>query len=142
VEELTRLQLPAVLASLPKFLAFTVERARRSGFDSQRIRQVELVLEEVLVNIMEYAYPGESGMVTLQVENRKPERLVFEIRDRGKPFNPLQRKDPDVESPLSTRPVGGLGVFLIKELADELFWKRQENENCLTIIFSGGQHDQ
>ena len=136
-----RLQLPAELDSLSKFIAFAAARARETGFSSQRIREVELVLEEALVNVMEYAYPGQSGMVTLVARSDTLQRLVLEIRDRGELFNPLQREDPDVQSELMERPVGGLGIFLMKQLADGLSWQRQGIENCLIITFKG-RHDR
>jgi len=130
-----RLQLPAELASLRKFILFAAERARESGFTPQRIRDIELVLEEALVNVIEYAYPQGPGELTLEAESEEPQQLVIEIRDQGESFNPLDRDDPDTQLQLMERPVGGLGIFLMKQLADRVSWQRQGNENCLTITF-------
>jgi len=129
------LQLSADLAGLPKFIAFAVDWAQKAGFTPKRIQEIELVLEEALVNVMEYAYPGQSGMLTLLAINEAPQRLVLEIRDQGELFNPLAREDPDVRLELRERPVGGLGIFLMKQLADGLSWQRKGSENCLTLLF-------
>ena len=136
-----QLQLSADLASLPEFMGFAADQARKAGFPSQRVSEVELVLEEALVNVMENAYPGHSGELTLRAESTEPQRLVVEIRDQGKAFNPLDRDDPDTGSGLMERPVGGLGIFLMKKFADRVAWQRQGNENCLTIIFRE-RHDR
>jgi len=130
-----RLQLPAELASLPKFISFAADWAHESGLTPRRIRDVELVLEEALVNVIEYAYPRGPGELTLEAGRKEPQLLVVEIRDQGEPFNPLDRDDPDTQSQLMERPVGGLGIFLMKQLADRVSWQRQGNENCLTITF-------
>lgn len=136
-----QLKLPAELTNLPKFIGFAAKQARQRGFTPKRTQDVELVVEEALVNVMEYAYSDQTGMITLRARPEPLERLVFEIKDQGEIFNPLDRDPPDVQSELMERPVGGLGILLIKKLADELFWQRQENENCLTIIFTK-RHDQ
>ena len=63
-------------------------------------------------------------------------KLGLEIRDRGISFNPLERADPDLEAGLMERPIGGLGIVLMKELTDGIAWHRENDENCLTIIFA------
>jgi len=131
-----QLKLPAELTNLPKFIVFAANQARQRGFTPQRIQDIELVIEEALVNVMEYAYSDQTGMITLLARPEPLERLVFEIKDQGEIFNPLERETPDVQSELMDRPVGGLGILLMKKLADELFWQRQDNENCLTIVFA------
>jgi anti-sigma regulatory factor (Ser/Thr protein kinase) len=131
-----QISLPAELDNLPRFIAFAADQARRQGFTPQRVQEIELAIEEALVNVMEYAYPGKSGTLILLTGPAPPGQLTFEIRDRGETFNPLDRNTPDLQSDLMERPVGGLGIFLIKTLADELSWQRQGSENCLTIGFT------
>ena len=130
-----RLELPAVLENLPRFISFATDRAREQEFTPARTLEVELVLEEALVNVMEYAYPDRTGTMTLVAKPESGDGLRFEIRDRGATFDPLEREAPDLETGIMERQIGGLGIFLMKELADEIFWQRQNNENCLTIIF-------
>ncbi len=129
------LELAATLKNLPLFMAFVTDRARQSGFSSKRIAEVELVIEEALVNIIDYAYPDREGWLRLNLKTGAEGGLKLEIKDRGVAFNPLEIEDPDLRAELMERPVGGLGVFLIKKFSDNLFWKQQGDENCLTIIF-------
>lgn len=62
--------------------------------------------------------------------------MLITIRDHGIPFNPLTLTSPDLETELMERPIGGLGILLIKELTDELSWERKEGKNSLTLIFA------
>ncbi len=130
------LELTAELKSLPCCMAFVSGRARQLGFSSKRIAEIELVIEEALVNIMDYAYPDQSGWLKLKLKTDPEESLSLMIKDQGAAFNPLEREAPDLEVGLMERPVGGLGIFLMKELTDDIFWQRQGDENCLTIIFA------
>jgi len=135
------LELPAKITNLPHFIEFVQDRAARLEFSPKRVQEIELVLEEALVNIIKYAYPASSpGNLTIKLIETENSCLCIEIRDRGVLFNPLAQNDPDVEMELMERPIGGLGILLIKELTDELSWNREEHENCLTLIFAK-RHD-
>ena len=137
-----QLELLAELKNLPHFMAFVCEEAREQGFSPQRRQEIELVLEEALVNIIEYAYPSKQlGSLTLHLKGAVKDQLRLEIRDRGVLFNPLERIDPDREADLMERPIGGLGIILMKELTDDMTWQRKNGENCLSIIFEP-RHDQ
>ncbi len=130
------LELPAKLENLPHFMAFVCEQARQFDFTAKRRQEIELVLEEALVNVIEYAYPAEHpGRLILHLEGKHDGKLHLEIRDRGVSFNPLERADPNLEADLMERPIGGLGIFLMKELTDGISWHRENDENCLSIIF-------
>ncbi|MEA1921329.1 MAG: ATP-binding protein [Pseudomonadota bacterium] len=130
------LELPAKLENLPRFMTFVCEQARQFDFTDKRTLEIELVLEEALVNVIEYAYPAEQpGNLILHLEGKHDGKLHLEIKDRGVSFNPLERAAPDLEAELMERPIGGLGIFLMKELTDGITWHREDNENCLSIIF-------
>lgn len=130
------LELTADLKNLPCCMAFVSDRARQLGFSSKRIAEIELVIEEALINIIDYAYPDQNGCLKLELKTEPENSFRLRITDQGAAFNPLERKAPDLEAGLMERPIGGLGIFLIKELADDIFWQRQGNENHLTIIFT------
>jgi len=131
------LELPTGLTNLPHFIDFVRNQACRLDFPPKRIQEIELVLEEALVNIIKYAYPPDStGNLTIMATNTGDNRLRIEISDHGIPFNPLTQSDTDVEMELMERPIGGLGILLIKELTDELHWDRKEDKNSLTLIFA------
>lgn len=98
--------------------------------------QIELVVEEIFVNIAHYAYEGEeAGKAWINCEFDEETRIleiVFE--DNGIPFNPLERKDPDVTASAEEREIGGLGIFLTKKLMDEVKYEYKDNCNILTVV--------
>ena len=92
---------------------------------------VELVTEEIFVNISSYAYPETGGFVTVQRSGGEgPEGLTLVFIDSGVPYDPLQKPDPDLTLSLEERPVGGLGVFLVKELVDEVRYEHKDGNNA------------
>ena len=131
-----KIRLQAKPASLEKSLEFISKAAKKKGFSEQRMKEVELAMEEVLVNIFNYAYPENPGEVQITEIKNQDTGLIFEIRDHGTPFNPLTRSDPEFHAPVSDREVGGLGVFFIREMANELRYRREGDSNILTLIFS------
>ncbi len=138
-DTVNHLRLKAELENLPSFLTFVSPRAQQLGFAEKQLLEIELVLEEILVNIIKYAYSAErtqAGWIDLNLKCKPDDRLHLEIRDRGTPFNPLEQADPDLEAGLMERPIGGLGIYFIKKLADNLSWHRENNENCLNITFA------
>lgn len=97
---------------------------------------INLVIEEAVSNIIFYAYNDHNKheiRITLSLENG---RLTIKITDDGIPFNPLAQEKPDINLPAEERPVGGLGIFLISQIMDEMKYDRNKNENILTLIKS------
>jgi len=132
-----RLILPAEINNLPHFISFVCKKAEELKFSAKRRLEIELVLEEALVNIMEYAYPADKPKeLILSILNKDNNELHIEIRDRGVSFDPFDKSEPDLEADLMDRPIGGLGIVLIKELTDALSWHRDNLENCLSITFA------
>jgi serine/threonine-protein kinase RsbW len=132
---LERLRLPARLENLPRFLATIRDCASRQGFQQSRVFQMELATEEVLVNVINHAYQGADGPLEINCRRIEQGSLVIEIRDEGLPFDPLMCDPPDVMATLGDRPIGGLGVLIMKKLADGVTYKRQDNSNVLTLTF-------
>jgi anti-sigma regulatory factor (Ser/Thr protein kinase) len=96
--------------------------------------ELRLVVEEGLVNIVTHAYgSNEEGEVAVALAVQVTDvRLV--LRDRGRPFNPLEQPGPDLDLPVDERPIGGLGIHLIKTLTDEQTYRREGEENVLVLI--------
>lgn len=107
--------------------------AREQGFSPARISEIELAVEEALINIVHYAYKGMDGEVTLECKLTPEKGMVIEISDTGIPFNPLTKEDPDITLSVSERTIGGLGVYLIKQLMDEVHYRREGDKNILTL---------
>lgn len=129
-----KLVLPAKLENLNAMLEFIIEEARNKRFDDKKIYQVRLVAEEVLVNIISYAYPGKNGDIEITLMPEESKGLKVEVRDSGIPFDPLSRPDPDINAPIEERDIGGLGVYLMRKLMDEVNYKREGDRNILTFI--------
>ena len=96
--------------------------------------RVNLALEELTLNTMTHGRHDELEAIEIMLHS-KEDLLTIEITDNGLPFNPLEdAPDPGVEDALSDRNVGGLGVYLVHTLMDEMQYKRAEGRNCLTLI--------
>lgn len=92
--------------------------------------QVNLIVEEVFVNIVNYS---KTEFITVIVEYEKP-TVTLEFIDNGIKFNPLLKQDPDLPDNIDDAQIGGLGIFLTKEMADELYYHHINSENHLKII--------
>jgi len=128
-------KLPAELSNLHELLAFITGMAGESGLTSEALNRLELVAEEALVNIIRHAYPLSPGEVEVRLSAEVGPSLVVEIRDSGVAFDPLQKPDPDISAGLDERKVGGLGVFMMHKMADRLTYRRDQNQNVLTLTF-------
>ena len=96
------------------------------------IFQVNLALEELGINIMNYGETAEEILVSLASDE---DTITINISDAGKPFNPLtEGPEPDITQELDERPIGGLGVYLVRTLMDELHYRREGDRNHLTLV--------
>lgn len=102
--------------------------------DEVRI-DVDVAVDELLGNIVQYAYGPEAGTVTVCVDaGDDPLAAVITFVDRGAPFDPLTKEVQDTTSlPARERPVGGLGLFLVRGLMDEITYSYQDGQNVLTV---------
>lgn len=95
---------------------------------------LDLLVEEIFMNIARHSYPeGSAGVVSVMYSVPAPGELAVEFGDQGVEFNPLTASPPDLTLELAARPAGGLGVFLLKELADSLSYRREQGWNRLTL---------
>ena len=95
--------------------------------------KVNLVLEELVLNVINYAYDEIGHQVEVQLTCNE-EDLVIEITDEGKPFDPLHdAPDPDMESPMEERRIGGLGVYLVRTMTSEMQYRRQNGRNHMMV---------
>lgn len=96
--------------------------------------KLEIAFEEIFTNIASYAYEKEQGELSLDCTMEQGTgKLVLRFRDRGKPFNPIAKADPDLELPLEQRPVGGLGIYMVKKFVDEAEYAYEDGFNILTL---------
>jgi|YelNatPaOPRAMG01_1025707.scaffolds.fasta_scaffold01323_20 serine/threonine-protein kinase RsbW len=131
---MVRLVLPAEASHLLSFLDIVEGFAKSLAFSSKKTQKIVLIMEEAILNVMNHAYSdGEPGPVEIRCWE-EDESIVLELRDRGRPFNPVDAANPDLTADLAERPIGGLGIFLIKKIADDVRYRREEDENILTMI--------
>ena len=98
------------------------------------VGKVNLVLEELAMNTINHGHDGGLHEISITF-NSTDDALTIDIVDDGKPFDPLTDAPmPDVNAPLHERPIGGLGVFLVRKLMDELTYRREEGRNHLTLV--------
>ena len=132
---MNELNLLAVLENLEQVMSFVEEQLDRYGCPPAPQMQVALAVEEIFVNIVSYAYSPEVGPATIQVEvHEEPLEVVITFMDNGKPYDPLASKDPDTTLPLEEREEGGLGIFLVKQTMDDVYYEYREGRNILRII--------
>jgi sigma-B regulation protein RsbU (phosphoserine phosphatase) len=96
--------------------------------------KVNLVFNELLNNVISYAYGDEEEHSIKVIMERSGERLSISISDDGLPFNPFTREDPDTTLSLEDREIGGLGIHLVKKTMDEATYQRRHNRNIVTLI--------
>ena len=116
------------------------ETCNEWNISEELTNKLDMCGEEIFANIAFYAYPdGKNGMVEAQLKF-SDSSLIFEFKDNGVEYNPLEKPDPDISLPPEERPLGGLGIFMAKTMADNIFYKRENDKNILTLVFNLTQH--
>ncbi|MBR5680816.1 MAG: ATP-binding protein [Clostridia bacterium] len=122
----------AEVAALDRVTDFVNETLEALGCPMKTLMQIDLAVEEIFVNIASYAYGPEGGDAVIRVSAADGGvRVAFE--DRGIPFDPTAREDPDRTAGAEERPIGGLGIFLTKKLMDAVAYEYRDGMNILTI---------
>lgn len=130
---ISRIRVLAHIDSLPASLANVESCLESQGIGQQRRREIELAMEEILVNIFNYAYPDRPGEVEIVCGLDDGGGLQVEVSDQGIPFNSLSRENPDLQADIAERNVGGLGVYFVKQLVPAIRYRREEGRNILTL---------
>ena len=120
---------------IPELHTWLLRWQQELGITADRLFQIKLALEEVIVNSMKYAYPEQKGMPIEVTMECRDDELIFVVDDRGVAFDPTEVANPDITQPAELRNAGGLGIFLTRQLAKSLSYTRLANHNRLTITF-------
>lgn len=124
------------IAELSKLPAFVDEICDTLGLGPDKVFNLNLVLEEALTNVVLYAYPeGETHSIEV-LAHADTEALVFTIEDSGVAFDPTKVPDADTTLSAEERPIGGLGIFLIRQLMSKVEYERVDNKNRLTMTLA------
>ncbi len=117
---------------LDKVTEFIHEEASKF-VDMKTILKIDVVVEEIFINISNYAYPNtHDGKVEVEIKN-KDNKIIISFKDNGIPFNPLEKKDPDITLSVEEREIGGLGIFMVKKMMDNVEYMYKDNKNILII---------
>ncbi len=133
------LSLTAELASLESATEFARCGALAAGLPEDCLSHLDLVVEEIFVNVVLYAYgAGTAGVVELSYCVPQPGLLSVEIADQGVGYDPLTLREPNLPGSLKERSVGGLGVYLVRQLTESLDYRRDGGWNRLRFGISAG----
>lgn len=133
MNSLGSITIPAKMESLMPSLTFVKTCTERAGFHTKRVGEIELCLEEILVNIINYAYPNGPGEMDISCGLADNGALTINVSDQGVPFDILSVDQPDISASVDERHIGGLGIFFVKQLMDDVHYRRENNKNILTL---------
>ncbi len=112
---------------------FFEEQFEQLNLPTELLFPIELSFEEIYVNICNYAYPDKTGKVDIEVFIDDNNIKIILI-DKGLPYNPLTKEDPDTTLAIEDRQIGGLGIFLTKQYMDDFIYEYKNNQNINILI--------
>jgi sigma-B regulation protein RsbU (phosphoserine phosphatase) len=126
-------QLRNDLSEVQRLSQIVTDFAAQHGLAAELVFRVNLALEEIVTNVISYGYDDRSEhVISVRLSWQDP-RIELEVEDDGRPFNPLEAPEPEVEKPLVERPVGGWGIHLTRKMMDHLEYRREGDKNCLVL---------
>lgn len=124
------LELDAQRTLLEPLLDVFTRDLEDGGCPQEKIELVRICAEEIFVNIANYAYPEKDGAVQIE-EEVFDNSICIMFADEGVPYNPLEKEDPDISASAQDREIGGLGIFMVKQMTDSLRYEYKDHRNCL-----------
>jgi len=125
---------PAKFEYLDEIRDLVAQVAREGGFTEKEIYSLQLAADEAASNIIEHAYEGVSDANLVVTCDIRGEMMVISMRDSGIPFDPSKVKQPNLKADLSDRQIGGLGVYLMRKIMDEVRYESNaKTGNLLTM---------
>lgn len=129
------LRIATDLGELKRIHALVEDVGKEASWSPSFIYQVNLVIEELAVNVINYGHGGDPNHEIEIVLDWDDDQLTIEMVDDAPVFDPLKdAPDPDLTSALKDRPIGGLGVYLVYTFMDELSYRHEEGRNHLTLV--------
>jgi len=125
--------IPSDIAEIPQVSARLEELLRAHAFQDDDILDTQLAVEEAITNTIIHGYADRPGTVTITL-HASPGTVEIEIADEAIPFNPLLREEPDTTLPIEERQIGGLGIFLIRRIMNDVSYEFRDGKNILTLV--------
>jgi anti-sigma regulatory factor (Ser/Thr protein kinase) len=132
-----KMTVKAGLDNLNRVLACVDEELETAGCSMKTQMQVDIAVEEMFVNIANYAYAPGEGDADVCVETEETDggkRIRITLADQGKPYDPLMQEAPDVSLPAEKRKIGGLGIFMARKNMDDMTYEYRDGRNILTMF--------
>ena len=134
-EQTDELTVEAAVQNLQMVQDYIDEKLDAAGCPLETKMLVDTAAEEIFGNIAYYAYaPGKGDVSVRAVVSDDPKAIRITFTDHGKPYNPLDKPDPDVTLPREKRGIGGLGIFMTKQMMDEMSYQYEDEKNIITLI--------
>ncbi|MBE7003254.1 MAG: ATP-binding protein [Ruminococcaceae bacterium] len=131
---MAELTIEAKTENLDEVLAFVNGQLEKYDCSPRAQMQLEIAVEELFVNIANYAYSPEVGSATVRVElQQDPASVTVTFIDHGVPYDPLAKEDPDVTLSADEREIGGLGIYMVKKSMDAVAYEYKDGQNILTL---------
>ena len=128
------LTLPATIENIESVIDFVNGQLEEIKCPLKAQMQIDIAIDELFGNIAHYAYNPETGPATVRVEvTEDPIAVVITFIDRGVPYDPLKKEDPDITLSAEERAIGGLGIFMVKKTMDEISYEYKDGKNILRI---------
>ena len=128
-----KIELKATLNNFEQFMSFINSELANSQIEESDKIKILTSCEEIIVNIINYAYKEGEGYLGILIQNNS-RKIIITLIDNGVAFNPLDKVDADITLPLEERNTGGLGILMVKKLMDDVKYEYQNQQNRLTIV--------
>jgi sigma-B regulation protein RsbU (phosphoserine phosphatase) len=125
------IKIEAIKENLDTLLAFLNEEMKKRDFQDELKNMIDIAVEEIFMNIANYAYKPSSGEAAVFISIT--DKITIRFEDKGRPYNPLEQAEPDLEKAPAEREIGGLGVYLVKKLMDSIEYSREGDTNVLVM---------
>ena len=128
------LTVEAKIENIPKVTEFVDKILEEYDCPIKEQTQIDVALDEVLSNVANYAYEKKDGSVSINVDvSDDPRQVTITFTDSGTPYDPLKKEDPDITLGADERPIGGLGIFIVKKTMDDVIYEYKDGQNVLQI---------
>ena len=131
---MAEITLAATVENIDAVTDFVTEQLEELGCAMKAQMQISIAIDELFGNIARYAYPQGEGEATVRMEiSAGGKQAMITFIDKGIPYDPLSNDDPDITLSAEDRPIGGLGIVMVKKSMDDVAYRYEDGQNMLTI---------
>ena len=126
-----KLTLEAKPENLEEVINFINDELEKSSFSIDAINEIDIAVEEIFMNIVNYAYKPETGKTDIYINIT--DKVILKFEDTGREYNPIEQAEPELNKSPAVRDIGGLGIFMVKNIMDDIEYTRDGDKNILII---------